>query len=83
MYDVPTELVHNVANINISDGPQLSGGAGNLLPPVSKPLHRGGKLLNFKLDKWGFKNDVAKVRAAPEGVHAACTSAIASRLQTA
>ena len=59
VYDVPTELVHNVTNINVADG--AGGSAGTLLPPVTNPLHRGGKLISFKLDKWGFKDDVAKV----------------------
>ena len=61
VYDVPPELVHNVANVNIAGGTEASGSLGSLLPPVSKPLHRGGKLITFKLDKWGFKDDVAKV----------------------
>lgn len=52
VYDVPTELV---------DGAGASASAGNLLPPVTKLLHRGGKLISFKLDKWGFKDDVVKV----------------------
>lgn len=59
VYDVPTELVDNVTNTNVADG--ASGSAGTLLPPVTKLLHRGGKLISFKLDKWGFKDDVAKV----------------------
>ena len=58
VYDVPTELVDNVTNINVADG---AGASGSLLPPVTKPLHRGGKRISFKLDKWGFKDDVAKV----------------------
>lgn len=67
VYDVPTELVHNVNNINVADGAGVSGSAGSLLPPVTKPLHRGGKLISFKLDKWGFKNDVAKVSSFAKG----------------
>lgn len=61
VYDVPTELVDNMTNINVADGAGASGSAGNLLPPVTKLLHRGGKLISFKLDKWGFKDDVVKV----------------------
>ena len=61
VYDVPTELVHNVANVNDAAGTEASGGTGSLLPPLTKLLHRGGKLVSFKLDKWGFKDDVAKV----------------------
>lgn len=67
VYDVPTELVHNVTNIDVADGPGASGSAGSLLPPVTKPLHRGGKLISFKLDKWGFKDDVAKVSSLAWG----------------
>lgn len=63
IYDVPTELVHNVTNINVADRADAPGGAGSLLPPVSTPLHRGGKLISFKIDKWGFKDDIAKVRS--------------------
>ena len=55
------ELVDNVTNINVADGAGASGSAGSLLPPVTKSLHGGGKLVSFKLDKWGFKDDVAKV----------------------
>lgn len=58
IYDVPTELVHNVTNINAADRADTSGNAGSLLPPVSTPLHRGGKLISFKIDKWGFKGFV-------------------------
>lgn len=64
VYDVPPELVHNVTSINVADGASASGSAGSLFPPITKPLHRGGKLISFKLDKWGFKNDVAKVSMA-------------------
>ncbi|KAL3156732.1 hypothetical protein ABBQ38_001007 [Trebouxia sp. C0009 RCD-2024] len=60
IYDVPTELVHNVTNINAADRADTSGYAGSLLPPVSTPLHRGGKLISFKIDKWGFKDDFVK-----------------------
>lgn len=64
LYDVPMELVDNVTNINVADGAGASGSTGSLLPPVTKSLHRGGKLVSFKLDKWGFKDDVAKVGRA-------------------
>lgn len=68
VYDVPTELVHNATNIDVADGPGASRSAGSLLPPVTKPLHRGGKLISFKLDKWGFKEDVAKVSSVAWGI---------------
>ena len=61
VYDVPQELVHNAANISIANDAEPAGSKGSLLPPVSNPLHRGGKLISFKLEKWGFKDDVAKV----------------------
>ena len=61
VYDVPQELVTNAANISIANEAEPTGSKGSLLPPVSKPLHRGGKLISFKLDKWGFKDEVAKV----------------------
>lgn len=64
IYDVPTELVHNVTNINAADRADTSGYAGSLLPPVSTPLHRGGKLISFKIDKWGFKDDFVKVSSS-------------------
>ena len=63
VYGVPQELVHNAANISIANETEPAGSKGSLLPPVtgSKPLHRGGKLISFKLEKWGFKDEVAKV----------------------
>ena len=61
VYDVPTELVHNAAIANTADETGSAGAAGSLMPPVSMPLHRGGKFVSFKLEKWGFKHDVAKV----------------------
>lgn len=61
IYDVPTELVQNVTNVNAADRADTFGYAGSLLPPVSTPLHRGGKLISFKIDKWGFKEDFVKV----------------------
>ncbi|KAL3132496.1 hypothetical protein ABBQ32_009042 [Trebouxia sp. C0010 RCD-2024] len=60
IYDVPTELVQNVTNVNAADRADTFGYAGSLLPPVSTPLHRGGKLISFKIDKWGFKEDFVK-----------------------
>ncbi|DBA96464.1 hypothetical protein WJX77_012078 [Trebouxia sp. C0004] len=64
VYDVPPELVHNAANVSLADGGEPtgdpSGSNGSLLPPVSKPLPRGGKLISFKIEKWGFKDEVAK-----------------------
>ena len=69
MYDVPSELVHNVANVSLADGGELAGdpngSKGTLLPRVSKPLQRGGKLISFKMEKWGFKDEVAKVSCSP------------------
>lgn len=61
MYDVPLELVKNVANVDMADMEDDTGSKGSLLSPVSKPLHRGGKLISFKMDKWSFKDDIAKV----------------------
>ena len=69
MYDVPSELVHNVAKVSLADGGELAGdpngSKGTLLPRVSKPLQRGGKLISFKMEKWGFKDEVAKVSCSP------------------
>jgi hypothetical protein len=65
VYDVPSELVDNAANVSLADGGDPAGdpngSKGSLLPPVSKPLQRGGKLISFKMEKWGFKDEVAKV----------------------
>ena len=65
VYDVPAELVHNAANVSLADGGGPAGDAngnkGSLLPPVSQPLRRGGKLISFKIESWGFKDEIAKV----------------------
>ena len=73
MYDVPDELLHNVADVSLADGGEPArdpnGSKGTLLPPVSKPLQRGGKLISFKMEKWGFKDQVAKVSCSPTFVY--------------
>ena len=64
IYDVPKELVQNATNIDAADRADASGYAGSLLPPVTTALHRGGKLISFKMDKWGFKDDFVKVSSS-------------------
>lgn len=61
VYDVPSKLV----NVSIANEAEPNSSKGTLLPPVNKPLHRGGKLISFQIEKWGFKDDVAKVKNAP------------------
>lgn len=73
MYDVPSEvseaLLHNVANVSLADGGEPAGdpngSKGILLPPVNKPLQRGAKRISFKMEKWGFKDEIAKVSCSP------------------
>ncbi|KAL0054194.1 hypothetical protein WJX82_005196 [Trebouxia sp. C0006] len=68
VYDVPSEvseaLLHNVANVSLADGGEPAGdpngSKGILLPPVNKPLQRGAKRISFKMEKWGFKDEIAK-----------------------
>lgn len=57
MYDVPDEMADHSAQISAAMTPSN----GTLIPPVTKPLRRGGKLISFDIDKWGFKDDVIKV----------------------
>ena len=64
IHDVPKELVQNATNVDAADRADASGYAGSLLPPVTTQLHRGGKLISFKMDKWGFKDDFVKVSSS-------------------
>lgn len=58
MYDVPMAVSkEQTASLTSTATPDN----GTLLPPVTKPLHRGGKLISFDIEKWGFKDEVIKV----------------------
>ena len=58
IYDTPNEVSNDGA---AQSGTAVTPNSGTLLPPVNTPLHRGGKLISFDIDKWGFKDDVIKV----------------------
>lgn len=58
VYDVPNEVEHHQGGQLIS---AVTPNNGTLLPPVATPLHRGGKLISFDIERWGFKDDVIKV----------------------
>lgn len=58
MYNVPAEVAdQQSAQVSTSVRPNN----GTLFPAVTKPLHKGGKLVSFDIDRWGFKDDVIKV----------------------
>ena len=58
VHDVPSEVEHHKGGQLIS---AVTPNNGTLLPPVAEPLHRGGKLITFDIERWGFKDDVIKV----------------------